>query len=72
MPCWVDAEMLQYASQPGDRHRLKAVPLHGYIEKTVDITISQRPDGSDWLLGKGSSGSVCTPPSSLLVTDPRI
>ena len=24
-----------------------------------DITISQLPDGSDWLLGAGSSGQVC-------------
>lgn len=52
--------MLQYSSGPrGDRHHLVDVPLlaDGNISK-VNITISQRPDGSDWLLGVGSSGKV--------------
>ena len=53
------AEMMQFASGlPGDRHHLKAVPIFGDTGKTVDITVCQRPDGSDWLLGKGSSGKV--------------
>lgn len=54
------AEMLQYSSGPrGDRHHLIDVPLlaDGNVSK-VNITISQRPDGSDWLLGVGSSGKV--------------
>ena len=54
------AEMLQYSSGvPGDRHHLVDVPLlsDGDIN-LVNITISQRPDGSDWLLGGGSSGKV--------------
>ena len=52
-------EMEQFASGiPGDRHHLKAVPIFGDTGKTVDITVCQRPDGSDWLLGKGSSGKV--------------
>ena len=54
------AEMLQYSSGVrGDRHHLIDVPLlaDGNISK-VNITISQRPDGSDWLLGVGSSGKV--------------
>ena len=51
------AEMVQFASGlPGDRHHLKAVPIFG--GKSVDITVCQRPDGSDWLLGKGSFGKV--------------
>ena len=52
-------EMGQFASGiPGDRHHLKAVPIFADSGKTVDITVCQRPDGSDWLLGKGSSGKV--------------
>ena len=54
------AEMAQFASGvPGDRHHLCDVPLYtdGSIS-LVNITISQRPDGSDWLLGHGSSGKV--------------
>lgn len=54
--------MLQFASGvPGDRHHLKAVPMYGHAGKTVDITVCQRADGSDWLLGAGSSGKVRTP-----------
>ena len=52
--------MLQYSSGVhGDRHHLVDVPLasDGNVS-LVNITISQRPDGSDWLLGKGSSGKV--------------
>lgn len=53
------AEMAQFASGvPGDRHHLKAVPMFGDNNKTVDITVCQRPDGSDWLLGSGASGKV--------------
>lgn len=61
--CWAcAAEMVQFASGvPGDRHHLKAVPLLGDTDKTVDITVCQRPDGSDWLLGAGSSGKVQCP-----------
>ncbi|KAL3145136.1 hypothetical protein ABBQ38_001740 [Trebouxia sp. C0009 RCD-2024] len=52
-------EMTQFASGlPGDRHHLKAVPMYGNSGKTVDITVCQRADGSDWLLGAGSSGKV--------------
>ena len=51
--------MSQFASGvPGDRHHLKAVPMSGKSGKTVDITVCQRADGSDWLLGAGSSGKV--------------
>ena len=51
--------MLQFASGvPGDRHHLKGVPIFGSSRKTVDITVCQRSDGSDWLLGEGSSGKV--------------
>jgi len=54
------AEMAQYSSGvPGDRHHLKGVPLlMGDDVSLVNITISQKPDGSDWLLGQGSSGKV--------------
>ncbi len=54
------AEMTQYSSGvPGDRHHLKGVPLLvGDDVSLVNITISQKPDGSDWLLGQGSSGKV--------------
>ncbi|DBA90841.1 TPA: hypothetical protein ACH3X1_004040 [Trebouxia sp. C0004] len=53
-------EMAQYLSGvPGDRHHLKGVPLlMGDDVSLVNITISQKPDGSDWLLGQGSSGKV--------------
>ncbi|DBB03232.1 TPA: hypothetical protein ACH3X3_010633 [Trebouxia sp. C0006] len=53
-------EMAQYSSGvPGDRHHLKGVPLlMGDDVSLVNITISQKPDGSDWLLGQGSSGKV--------------
>ncbi|KAL0020996.1 hypothetical protein WJX77_005136 [Trebouxia sp. C0004] len=53
-------EMMQYSSGiRGDRHHLIDVPLRsdGHIS-LCNITISQRRDGSDWLLGKGSSGKV--------------
>ena len=54
------AEMAQYSSGvPGDRHHLKGVPLlMGDDVSLVNITISQKPDGSDWLWGQGSSGKV--------------
>lgn len=53
-------EMTQYSSGvPGDRHHLKGVPLlMGDDVSLVNITISQKPDGSDWLLGQGSYGKV--------------
>ncbi len=54
------AEMMQYSSGiRGDRHHLIDVPLRSDGDTSLcNITISQRSDGSDWLLGKGSSGKV--------------
>lgn len=54
------AEMKQFASSnPADTHTLSKVPLRmGGQINLVDITISQRPDGSDWLLGSGTSGKA--------------
>ncbi|KAL0046581.1 hypothetical protein WJX82_004436 [Trebouxia sp. C0006] len=53
-------EMVQYSSGiRGDRHHLIDVPLLSDGDISLcNITISQRSDGSDWLLGKGSSGKV--------------
>ena len=59
------AEMKQFASSnPADTHTLSKVPLRmgGEID-VVDITISQRPDGSDWLLGNGTSGKASSCPT---------
>ena len=52
--------MAQFASGPRpSRLSLSNVPLRmGGIIDVVDITICRRPDGSDWLLGSGSSGKV--------------
>ena len=52
--------MVQYSSGVrGDRHHLIDVPLQSDGDSSLcNITISQRPDSSDWLLGKGSSGKV--------------
>lgn len=54
------AEMVQYSSGiRGDRHHLIDVPLLSDGDISLcNITISQRSDGSDWLLGKGSSGKL--------------
>ncbi|KAL0019977.1 hypothetical protein WJX79_004684 [Trebouxia sp. C0005] len=53
-------EMMQYSSGiRGDRHHLIGVPLLSAGDISLcNITISQRRDGSDWLLGKGASGKV--------------
>ena len=62
------AEMVQYSSGiRGDRHHLIDVPLLSDGDISLcNITISQRSVGSDWLLGKGSSGKVTLKPLTWL------